>query len=389
MPSLYETLGIDRSASTDEIRKAYKTLAREKHPDRGGDAEEFKAIQQAHEILSDDGKRKMYDMTGSTEEGGDMGMAAGGIPFEFMRGMGPFGMPGVAFDIGSMFGGIFGGGGGPPRRRPGKAPNKHQDVGLRLADFYAGREIKLKFSQQRRCTGCGGSGAEKSEPCAPCGGRGIRTMARMIGPGMIAQSTGPCDVCSGEGKRVMKTCTSCHGKKFKEREKDLVIQIKPGMREGETFVLSGECSDTPDFEEPGDVVLTLKRVEEDAWEWRGSDLYTKVEITFAEAILGFQKSIPGHPSGSPLLVGWSGIPLVHGSVLKAEGKGMPIRESSQEQSQAQSKFGTAYIQILVSPPPQREWTAEERTQLRALFGGEEIVQGADVVPLTPHSLHGK
>ncbi len=382
MPSLYETLGVARDASVDEIRKAYKSLAREKHPDRGGDAEEFKAIQQAHETLSDEGKRRMYDMTGSVDgqEGGDMGMAAGGIPFSFMGGMGPFGMPGVAFDLGSMFGGIFGGGGGP-RKRPGKAPNKHSDIGLRLADFYSGREIKLKFNQQRRCPTCGGSGAEKSESCGPCGGRGVRTMARMIGPGMIAQSTGPCDVCSGEGKRIMKACGACHGKKFKEHEKELVIQIKPGMRDGETLVFAGECSDTPDFEEPGDVVLTLKRVEEEGWEWRGSDLHTTVHITFAEAILGFQKTLKDHPSGTPLHVGWSGIPLVHGAILKAEGKGMPIRDSN--------KFGTAYIQVLVESPPQREWTAEERAQLRTLFGGEDVQGGVDVIPLTPHTLSGR
>jgi DnaJ family protein A protein 2 len=380
MPSLYETLGIGRDASVDEIRKAYKTLAKEKHPDRGGNPEEFKAIQQAHEILSDEQKRRMYDMTGSVEGDADGGMAAGGIPFEFMRGMGPFGMPGVAFDIGSMFGGIFGGG-GPPRKRPGKAPNKHSDIGLRLADFYSGREIKLKFNQQRRCTGCAGSGAEKTEPCGACGGRGVRTVARMIGPGMVAQSTGQCDVCSGEGKRIMKACAACQGKRFKEREKELVIQIKPGMRDGETLVFAGECSDTAEFEEPGDVVLTLKRVEEDAWEWKGVDLYTKVNVSFAEAILGFQRTIEGHPSGTPLRVGWSGIPLVHGAILKAEGKGMPIRDSPH--------FGTTYIQVLVDSPPQREWTTEERVQLRALFGGEECVGSADIVQLTPHSLVGK
>lgn len=225
---LYSVLGVEKGASTEEIRKAYKTLAREKHPDRGGDAEAFKAVQQAHEVLSDDGKRRMYDMTGSIDgEGGhpDMGMAAGGIPFSFMGGMGPFGMPGVSFDFGNMFSGIFGGQGGPPRSRPGKGPNKHSDIGLRLADFYNGKEIKLRFNQSRKCGTCGASGAEKTESCGACGGRGVRTSARMIGPGMIAQSTGPCDVCSGEGKRVLKPCMTCHGKRFQEREKSWLSRL--------------------------------------------------------------------------------------------------------------------------------------------------------------------
>jgi molecular chaperone DnaJ len=111
--SLYDVLGVSKSANTDEIRKAYKDLAKQLHPDRGGDPEKFKAIQQAHEILCDEQKRRQYDMTGSTEEGG--GMTAGGVPFEFMGGMGPFGMPGVSFDFGSMFGGLGGMFGGGPR----------------------------------------------------------------------------------------------------------------------------------------------------------------------------------------------------------------------------------------------------------------------------------
>ena len=380
MPSLYETLGVERGASVEEIRKAYKTLAREKHPDRGGNAEEFKAIQQAHEVLCDEGKRRMYDMTGSVdgEAGGppDMGMAAGGIPFSFMGGMGPFGMPGVAFDIGSMFGGIFGGGGGPggpQRRRPGKAPNKHSDIGLRLSDFYNGRELKLKFNQSRKCGTCAGTGAEKSEACGPCGGRGVRMMTRMIGPGMMAQSTGPCDVCSGEGRRVMKQCMNCHGKRFLEREKELSVQIKPGMHDGQTLLFAGECSETADYEEPGDVVLTLRRADapaegaEGGWEWRGSDLYTKVRVSFGEAILGFRREIGEHPSGTPLIVEWRGGPITHLTVLEAEGKGMPRKE-------VPGTFGKAFVQVLVSAPEARTWTAEERLQLRALFG----ITGADV-----------
>jgi DnaJ-class molecular chaperone len=368
---------VDKGASVDEIRKAYKSLAREKHPDRGGDAEEFKAIQQAHEVLSDEGKRKMYDMTGSVDgQGGpDMGMAAGGIPFSFMGGMGPFGMPGVAFDIGNMFGGIFGGGPGQ-RRRPGKAPNKHSDIGLRLADFYHGRELKLKFNQSRKCGTCAGSGADKSEACGACGGRGLRMMTRMIGPGMMAQSTGPCDVCNGEGRRVMKQCGSCHGKRFLEREKELTVQIKPGMHEGQHLVFPGECSETADYEEPGDVVLTLRRAdgEGEAWEWRGTDLHTKVSVSFGEAILGFRREITGHPAG-PLVVEWKGGPITHMTVLEAAGKGMPLKE-------VPGQYGKALVQVLVAAPEPRTWTADERAQLRQLFGVEDVASEGGAVELT-------
>ncbi len=384
--SLYDTLGVSRDASTDEIRKAYKAQAREKHPDRGGDAEEFKTLQQAHEILSDDNKRKMYDMTGSVEGaeghgggGPNGGMAAGGIPFSFMGGMGPFGMPGVSFDFGDMFSGIFGGPGGgpggpggPKRARPGKAPNKHSDIPLRLSDFYAGRELKLKFNQSRKCGTCAGSGADKSEPCGQCGGRGIRIQARMIGPGMIAQSTGPCDACGGEGKRIIRTCTNCQGKRFLEREKELTIQIKPGMHEGQTLVFPGECSETADFEEPGDVVLTLKRTEDDCWEWRDADLFTKVNVSFAESILGFRREIAGHPCGSPLVVEWRGGPITHMTILQAAGKGMPRKANPVE-------YGVAHIQVHVAAPEPRIWTTEERAVLGNLFGVPAEVANAEGV----------
>ena len=401
--SLYEVLGVEREASVEDIRRAYKDLAKVNHPDRGGDAEKFKKIQEAHEVLSDEGKRRMYDLTGSTEEGaGGGGMAAGGIPFEFMGGMGPFGMPGVQFDIGSMFGGIFGGGGGPGggpnnRRRGGKGPNKHSDIGLRLADFYAGREIKLKFNQSRRCEGCGGGGAEKSEPCGPCGGRGVRAQVRMIGPGMMAQTMAPCDVCSGDGKRVLAVCKRCHGKKFVEREKELVIRIKPGMAEGQTMVFPGECSDSAEYDAPGDVVLTLKRAdtpqgEVDAWEWvsgaksgaTGSDLWIRTRVSFAESVLGFSKVLLGHPSGKQMPVRWRGGPLVHGAVLKAPNWGMPLK------TEEPVAYGVCYIQVFVDAPEAREWSAEDRATLQKILGAPvDTIDAEDVIQLLPSSLESK
>jgi DnaJ family protein A protein 2 len=262
MSDLYSRLGVDRDASLEDIRRAYKDAARTHHPDRGGNAEEFKSIQEAHEILSDDNRRRMYDMTGSTaNEGGNpmSGMAAGGIPFHFMGGMGPFGMPGVSFDMGDILGSMFGGGRGKPQRRGGKGANKFHDVGLRLRDFYNGHEIKLKFNQARKCTACSGSGAESTEECKPCGGAGMRVIMRQLAPGMMAQTRGPCEACNGEGKRTLRTCRTCNGKKCTEREKSLDIQIKPGMTEGEQLTFTGECSDSPEFDAPGDVVLTLRR----------------------------------------------------------------------------------------------------------------------------------
>ena len=369
MSDLYDRLGVERDASKEAIRRAYKDLAREKHPDRGGDPEEFKQIQEAHEVLTDEDRRRMYDMTGSAQEGGGpmSGMAAGGFPFHFMGGAGPFGMPGVSFDMGDVFSHIFGGGGGgggPRRSKAPRGPNKQHDIGLPLRDFYNGKEIKLKFNQARRCSGCKGSGADATEPCGQCGSSGFKTMTRQIGPGIMAQSRMPCDGCGGEGKRVLRACGACHGKKFAEREKSLDIKITPGMRDGQNLVFEGECSDSAEFERPGDVVLTLRRTDAgvgdlDEYEWSGDDLTIRKSISYAESILGFSMTLDKHPGGTRS-VEWRGGPLIHGAMLKYEGGGMPRNGGG--------GFGALYIQVMVTPPPCVAWTPEDAAKLASVLG---------------------
>lgn len=389
---LYSRLGLQSNASTDEIRRAYKDLAKVKHPDRGGNPEEFKAIQEAHEVLADDERRRMYDMTGSTSEQGHPmnGMAAGGIPFSFMGGMGPFGMPGVAFDMGDIFSGIFGGGmgmgGGGPRQRGGnrggRGPNKYHDIGLRLDDFFTGKEIKLKFNQGRRCTACTGSGAEATEQCNTCNGSGMRVHARQIGPGMIAQTRGPCDVCNGEGQRILRACRACHGKRFIEKEKQLDIKITPGMHEGEQLTFSGECSDSLEYDIPGDVVLTLKRADSDSpFEWKNDDLMFRKTISFSESILGFRFVLDNHPNGKKPTLSWHGGPLLHGAVIRLDGGGMPRKQGG---------FGNLYVQVNITPPVCRPWSIQETNTLHSVLGGTVLSHDTpDVQTMVLHSSESK
>jgi len=370
---LYQRLGVARGASVDEIKKAYRTLAREHHPDKGGDPEAFKAIQEAHEVLSDDRRRQMYDMTGSVNEqpggggggGGMGGMAAGGVPF-FMSPMGPFGMPGVNFDMGDIFGGMFGGR-RPQQQRGGKSPDKHQDVGLRLDQFYKGTDIKLKFNQARRCGMCNASGAETTEPCgAGCNGTGFRTVHQQIGPGMMVQSRAPCDACSGSGKRILRACKGCQGKKFIQNEKVLDIKVTPGMVVGEALTFAGECSDTLEYDTPGDVVLDLKMASDGnppKYEWNGVDLTYKHYVSFTESILGFEVTLGDHPSGDSPKYSWRGGPLINGSVLKMEGGGMPKREGG---------FGVLHLQICVRPPPVVAWSVEDAAKLASVLGASPV-----------------
>ena len=387
MSDLYERLGLESNASNDEIRRAYKDLARVKHPDRGGDAEEFKQIQEAHEVLTDEGRRQIYDMTGGTAEPPPgMGMAAGGFPFQFMGGAGPFGMPGVSFDMGDVFSHIFGGGAPGKRPKAPRGPNKHHDIGLALKDFYRGKEIKLKFNQARKCGGCSGSGAEAIEACTACGGSGTRTLTRQIGPGMMAQTRVGCDVCGGEGKRVLRSCRTCHGKKFIEREKQLEIRIVPGMRDGEQLSFAGECSDSNDFVSPGDVVLTLRRSdagvsELNEYEWSGDDLTIRKQITYAESVLGFKIRLEDHPGGARA-VEWNGGPLIHGAVVKLGAGGMPRRGGG---------YGDLFVQVMISPPPVKAWSAEDAAKLQSVLGGvaASLIPDGEVELLTISSADSK
>jgi DnaJ-class molecular chaperone len=388
MPDLYAALGVSRQATTDEIRSAYKTRSLQHHPDRPtGNEAKFKEIQEAHEVLSDERRRAVYDQTGSIQEGSGPGpgfpgfpgfpggnpMTAGGIPFSFMGG-GGFGIPEVHFDMGDMFNGLFGGGAGKPRRRGGKGPNKFHDIGVRIQDFYKGHEIKLKFNQARKCAGCGGSGAEATETCGPCGGAGRRMMMRPIGPNMIAQTQVDCEVCSGEGKRVMRVCRGCQGKKFMESEKQLEIKVVPGMRDGQKVPFVGECSDSLEYDEPGDVVLTLQCAGlPEAYEWKGDDLWVTTSITYAESVLGFTKTFADHPSGKEVVVTWQGGPLLHGAILCREGLGMPF--SSKE------GYGALFLRIHIIPPPVVPWSSDDAAKLQSVLGGVAASLGSTGQPL--------
>lgn len=380
MPDLYAALGVSRQATTDEIRSAYKSLSLQHHPDRPtGNEAKFKEIQEAHEVLSDEGRRAAYDRTGSIQEGGSFGgfgfpggnpMAAGGIPFSFMGGGGGFGIPEVHFDMGDMFNGLFGGGAGKPRRRGGKGPNKFHDIGVRIQDFYKGHEIKLKFNQARKCGSCSGSGAEATEPCSPCGGAGRRTMMRPIGPNMIAQTQVDCEICSGEGKRVMRVCRGCQGKKLVESEKQLEIKVGPGMRDGQKVPFIGACSDSLEYDTPGDVVLTLQCVVPESYEWKGDDLWVTTSITYAESVLGFTKTLADHPSGREIVVSWQGGPLLHGATLRREGLGMPLPSNGgYGSSPAGPNHGALYLRIQVVPPPVVPWSSEDAAKLQSVLGG--------------------
>jgi DnaJ-class molecular chaperone len=256
----YETLGVDRSASVDEIKKAYRKLAMRHHPDKpGGDAEMFKNINQAHEVLSDPDRRARYDQFGTDEGQGHAG-------------------PGP--DISQIFEQMFAGRGGPSGGRD------HQHVvSLSLEEVYTGVTKTMKITVNRPCFSC-------LVKCSPCNGSGAtQSMNHMFGPfGQMFSS--PCQACRGAGK-VPKGCSACGGQKSVTNTVTVNINVGKGIEDGTMQKIDGlgEQARTPN-ERPGDLIIIFRIKSHPLFERHGNNLRYKQTITLKESIEGFGFTIP-------------------------------------------------------------------------------------------------
>lgn len=355
---LYARLGVERDADEKEIKKAYLKAAKNHHPDKGGNPEEFKKIQEAHEVLSDPERRRMYDMTGSInpEEGGGPG---GGFPFDLGGLFGMFGGGGGPFG-----GGPFGmGGGGIPRGRPkrAKGPVKVYELPLRLHDFYHGKKIQVTIHKQKFCDQCKGDGATQTTTCTDCNGRGMVSRMGMIGPGMMVQMNGPCEACKGEGKKAVGTCSKCNGKKFQSQEKILNLTIEPGMKPTDILFFPNECSDDHDYEIPGDVHYVLQEADEEiVWKREENNLATTVTLSLKESLTGTTKTIANHPGYPDGFVVEIPAGTQNKEVVKMEGKGMPIVGKPEK--------GDVLVTILVvASPREKEILEKNKVIVQSLF----------------------
>ena len=348
---LYARLGVSKDAESSEIKKAFKKLAMTHHPDKGGDPEEFKKIQHAHEVLTDDNKRRIYDMTGS--EDGEIPGGPGG----------PFG-GGMPFDMGDLFGGLFGmpGMGGGPRmnrvRRP-QGPPKTIEIPLTLKDFYHGKTLQVKFERHKFCEACKGEGATSFHSCSSCKGSGVVRQMMMMGP-IHMVNEGPCRDCNGVGKKASGNCYVCSGKKTKAQEKSIEVKIEPGMKPGEILVFPKECSDDPNYEEPGDVHFLLQEAAgDDGWTRKSDDLEIQLKLSLSESLLGCVKILqghPGYPNGLEIQIQPG---VVNGEIAIYHDKGM-IKKSG--------GFGSLHCKIHISvSDKEREVLNRNYVVLKAMF----------------------
>lgn len=316
----YEVLGVQKGAGDDEIKKAYRQLAKKYHPDMNpGDKEteaKFKEVNEAYAILSDADKRAAYDNYGHAAFDGSMG-GGGGYS-------GNFGDFGDFSGFGDIFSQFFGGGfGGGSTRSNG--PRKGDDIGLSVtvtfeeAAFGARKEIK--FNRVVRCAECSGSGSKdgKVTVCSSCGGTGQRRVTQRLG-GMAFQSTVACDACRGTGKIVKEPCPTCRGNGTVRQQKVMEVNIPAGINDGERIALRGQGSDGANGGPAGDVIIEIRVRRHSIFERDGVNIYCEVPVTVADACLGAEIDVPTLKGNKKYKIPEGTQP---GTQFKMRGEGIP------------------------------------------------------------------
>ena len=317
--TLYDTLGVKKGASADEIKKAYRKLARQYHPDANqGDKaaeEHFKQVQTAYDVLSDDEKRKAYDRYGST------------------NGRGAPGPGGANVDFGDF-----------DWRRPRRHPRRHlrerrrrraaararaatqpvrgadveTEVRLSFEDSLRGAEAKVPVELTVACSQCGGTGAEPGTApviCPECNGRGVISESQ----GLFALSQ-PCPRCRGNGTVIEKPCSKCHGSGRERRRRTFTVKIKPGVKDGTKIRLKGKGEAGQHGGPNGDLIVVTRVAPSDTYERRGDDLIVQVPVSFPTAALGGKVDVPT-PEGAVSLKIPAG--SEDGKLLRIKGRGAP------------------------------------------------------------------
>ena len=319
----YEVLGVEKGASAEEIKKAYRKKAMQFHPDRNpGDKtaeEKFKEVGEAYEVLSDDDKRARYDQFGFQGVDPNFGGGAG-----FDGGFGGFGGFG---DLGDIFGEFFGGGSGR-RAAAQNAPRRGENVGARLdltfEEAAFGCEKEVSAQRIENCASCNGSGSADGviETCSQCRGTGqIRTVQNFMG--MQMQSNTVCPSCNGRGKMVKTPCNTCKGKGKVRRTQKIKVKVPAGVDDGQSVRVRGEGCVGSNGGPNGDLLAEVYIKRHPIFSRQNTDVYCEVPITFTQAALGAEIEVPtldgkmkydlpeGTQTGKSFVLSGKGIPFVN------------------------------------------------------------------------------
>jgi molecular chaperone DnaJ len=320
--TLYDTLGVSKGASADEIKRAYRKLARRHHPDANpGDQaaeERFKEVQHAYDVLSDPEKRKAYDRFGDAN--GRVGAGPGGVNVD----LGDFDLG----DLGDLFGGLFGGLGGRGRggtrgREAVRGTDVETQVHLSFEDSLRGTEVKVPVELTVACSECGGTGAQPGTApviCPECNGRGVKAESQ----GLFALSQ-PCPRCRGNGTVIEKPCAKCHGSGRERKIRTYTVKIKPGVKDGTKIRLKGKGEPGANGGPAGDLLVVTRVEPSPVYERRGDDLVVNVPVSYPTAALGGSVQVPT-PEGAVSLKIPAG--TEDGKLLRIKGRGAPKLQGS-------------------------------------------------------------
>ncbi|MCR9219333.1 MAG: molecular chaperone DnaJ [Alphaproteobacteria bacterium] len=329
----YDILGVERNASKDELKSAYRKLAMQYHPDRNpGDQEaeqRFKEVGEAYEALKDDQKRAAYDRFGheAFEQGG------------FGNGGAGAGFGGFTDIFEEMFGDFMGGGGGRGRRgQSARGADLRYNLEVSLEDAFHGRKVEIRVPTSVPCETCHGSGAaEGAQPvaCQTCGGDGkVRASQGFF----TIERT--CPACQGEGRTIDKPCGDCNGAGRVHKDKTLQVSIPRGVEDGTRIRLAGEGEAGLRGAPPGDLYIFLSLAPHRLFQRQGADLACRVPIAMADAALGGDIEVPTIDGGRAKVKIPEGAQT--GQQFRLRGKGMPVLQSAQR--------GDMYIELAVETP---------------------------------------
>ncbi len=344
----YEILGVNKNATDDEIKKAYKTLARKYHPDlnqddKKGAEQKMKELNVAYEILKDPQKRAQYDQFGyaAFQNGGGGG---GAQDFDFGDIFGGGGAGGFAFDMSDIFDSFFGGGRRSkrqPQRGPERGADLRYDLSITFEEAAFGVDKTIEVPRMESCEECGGTGAKKGtspEVCPDCHGTGIRQTTTRTNFGMFSSSR-PCERCHGTGQFIKNPCGHCHGTGKVRVESEVKVSIPKGVDSGNRLRINGKGQAGERGGEAGDLYVYISIKHHPIFSREGQNVFCELPITFVQAALGASVEAPTVHGKVELKIPEG---TQSGQVLKVRGKGIPALRGE--------SVGDEFVKIKVLTP---------------------------------------
>lgn len=346
----YQTLGVERNASEDDIKKAFRKLAHKYHPDKqGGDEAKFKEVNEAYGVLGNSKKRAEYDAYGRTFNGGGApggqpgGQGFGGFDFSDFAQQGGFG--GVEFDLGDVFGDLFGGG---RRQRTPRGRDISIDIELSFKESIFGVERRVLLAKVSTCTTCDGTGAKDKDDlitCAACNGAGKIHDTKQTVFGTFSTER-VCDKCHGRGRVPKEACPDCHGQGVRKREEELTIGIPAGIENGEMIRMTGAGEAVP-HGVPGDLYVKVHVKHDARFHREGPHLVMPLSVKLTDAILGAKYTVETLDGELTVKIP-AGVSF--GERLRVKGKGVPQRGNGR---------GDLYFKVDINMPAKLSKAAKQ------------------------------